>query len=312
MKSQNYDKRIFRFLSILNRLDSGKSVSTPNIAKEFNVSLRTIQRDVELLNLTGFPLVAKTKGTYSFVDGFSLKRSMVTNEEASLLSLMFDIAKSLGGSFEDSFRGIISKVLNQGKDSSFYVKMPEGFKLEKDTPFYRELDEAVDSSSKVSMQYEDHKGKKSELIVSPLKLIFYDGFWYLLCLRDDKGGVIKLRFDNIKGVKTLDEHYEKSKNVKTMLDQSVNVWFSENRARKVILEIDPSVAQYFKRKIYFPLQKIVKEHKNGRLTLETKVSSQFMEIIPTIHQWIPMIKIVSPVELKEKVKSLIRQYQKNF
>ncbi len=311
MKHQNYDKRIFRFLSILNRLDSGKTILTPDLAEEFNVSLRTIQRDIELLNLTGFPLVSSEKGKYGFVEGFSLKKAMLSNEEASLLSLMFDVTKSLGGNFEESFNGILRKVLNQGNDSSFYVKMPDGFKLEKDTPFHREIEQAIDSSCKAEVQYENQGGKISKFEISPLKLIFYEGFWYVLSLRDGKG-LIKLRLDNIKGLTVLKQQYESSKNLKAMMDESVNVWFPENRSQKVLLELKPSVAKYFKKKVYFPLQKIVKEHKDGRIVLETRVSNQYMEIIPTIHQWLPMIKILAPTELRTLSKKLTREYLKSL
>ena len=311
MKHQNYDKRIFRFLSILNHLDAGKTVSTPKIAKEFNVSLRTIQRDIELLNLTGFPLVAKDKGEYGFVDGFSLKKATLSHEEASLLSLMFEIAKSLGNSFEDSFRGILKKVLNQGGESSFYVKIPKAVKPEKDSAFHHDLEGAIESSRNMAVHYENQAGKQSEFEIAPLKLIFYEGFWYVLSLREGKG-LIKLRLDGIKELKVLSKTYEASKNLRAMLDESVNVWFPENRNQKVLLEVDAMVSKYFKKKMYFPLQKVVKEFKDGRIVLETMVSGQYMEIIPTIHEWLPMIKIIAPKELKTFSQKLIADYQKTL
>lgn len=310
MKHQNYDKRIFRFLSILNHLDAGQTVSTPKIAKEFNVSLRTIQRDIELLNLTGFPLVSREKGEYGFVEGFSLKKATLSHEEASLLSLMFEIAKSLGNSFEDSFRGILRKVLNQGGESSFYVKIPKAVKPERDSAFHHDLENAIESSQKVAVHYENQTGKQSEFEVAPLKLIFYEGFWYVLSLREGKG-LIKLRLDGIKELKILSKsHDQASKNLRAMLDESVNVWFPENRNQKVLLEVDATVSKYFKKKMYFPLQKVVKEFKDGRIVLQTMVSGQYMEIIPIIHEWLPMIKILAPKELKAFSKKLITDYQK--
>ena len=312
MKHQNYDKRIFRFLSILNHLDAGKTISTPKIAKEFNVSLRTIQRDIELLNLTGFPLVAKDKGEYGFVEGFSLKKATLSHEEASLLSLMFEIAKSLGSSFEDSFRGILRKVLNQGGESSFYVKIPKAVRPEKDGVFHHDIEGAIETCKKVWVHYENQAGKQSEFEVAPLKLIFYEGFWYALSLRDGKG-LIKLRLDGIKDLKVLTKDYAASANLRAMLDESVNVWFPENRNQKVLLEVDASVSKYFKKKQYFPLQKVVREYSDGRILLQTMVSTQqYMEVIPTIHEWLPMIKIVSPKELKAFSKKLISTYQKTL
>ncbi|MBU0896722.1 MAG: HTH domain-containing protein, partial [Candidatus Omnitrophica bacterium] len=58
MKNKSYDKKIFRLLFILNKLETRKKVSTSDLAKEFNVSLRTVQRDIELLSMAGFPLIS--------------------------------------------------------------------------------------------------------------------------------------------------------------------------------------------------------------------------------------------------------------
>ena len=69
-KNTSYDKKVFRLFFILNQLDSRKKISTGELAKEFNVSLRTVQRDIVLLNTTGFPIISLEKGYHSFMEGF--------------------------------------------------------------------------------------------------------------------------------------------------------------------------------------------------------------------------------------------------
>ena len=118
-KNASYDKKVFRLFSILNQLDSREKVSTSELAREFNVSLRTVQRDIVLLNTTGFPIIPLEKGYHSFIEGFSLKKMMLTREEASLLSFLHDISKSLGEKFEDSFSRILKKVVSKEQGSLF-------------------------------------------------------------------------------------------------------------------------------------------------------------------------------------------------
>ena len=113
-------------------------------------------------------------------------------------------------------------------------------------------------------------------------------------------------------MKVLSQVYDGAKNLKALLDESVNIWFPEKRHQKVLLEIDPAVSKYFEKKQYFPLQKIVKKHKDGRIVLQTQVSDQFMEIIPTIHEWLPMIKILAPQELKDFSKKLVSEYRNSL
>src|SRR3989339_1732926 len=80
--TRDYDRRIHRFMGMLNLADQGGGVSVAECARHYNVSLRTIQRDIALLAIVGFPLVDRSRGVYGFVDGFSLKKIQLTEEEA--------------------------------------------------------------------------------------------------------------------------------------------------------------------------------------------------------------------------------------
>lgn len=205
-RNTSYDKKVFRLFFILNQLDSRKKVSTSELAKEFNVSPRTVQRDIVLLNTTGFPIISLEKGYHSFIEGFSLKKMMLTKEEASLLSFLQEIAKSLGEKFEDSFSSILKKVISKEQDSAFYVKLPEGAKISRDFPYIKELEEAVKDNRKIVLHYKTPE-KEGDYRVCPLKIIFFDGFWYLLAQVDGKEWIIKFRLENIKKMELLDEYF---------------------------------------------------------------------------------------------------------
>jgi len=251
-KDKHYDKKIFRIIYVLNKLDGGGRVSTRELAEEFNVSIRTVQRDLELVNSAGFPIVPLEgpKGTYTFLDGFSLKRMLLSEEEASLLSFLYEIAHSLGTELEESFRELFKRVLTRNNESPFYIKMPDGQKLNKDVPFIKEIEEAVCDAKKIELQYLKD-GKDKGYKVAPLKIIFYDGFWYLLATVDERDWVVKFRLDKITKLNILEEEYDIPENVKLMLDESVNIWFSEKRDKRVILKVDSDSAEYFKQQTYF-------------------------------------------------------------
>ena len=106
----------------------------------------------------------------------------------------------------------------------------------------------------------------------------------------------------------ISDHFEPPKNLKTMLDESKNIWFNEKDKQTVILKISKEAARYFKQKKYFPHQKIVKENKDGSLVVESKVGD-FREAISTIMHWIPNIQVLEPKELKETIKAAIDEYR---
>jgi len=305
-RNKDYDKRIFRLLSILNKLDAGQKISSRELAEDFNVSLRSVQRDLELLSRAGFLLSSPQKGIYSFEDGFSLKKMRLTNEEASLLSFLYEIASSLGENFQKSFRNILQKVIQKEYDSPYYAKLPKGIGLKADYTFTSDLEEAIDQCQKIELSYEKHK-KIKKYTLCPLKVIYYEGFWYLLSQVDGKDWLLKFRLEQIKDVEVLDEYFEPPENLQTMLDQSVNIWFSERKTKKATLKIEKSAARFFKQRKYFPHQKIAKENKDGSLLVECRVSD-YMEVIPTVLHWIPHIKVIDPKDLRTEIKVLVKDY----
>ena len=106
----DYDKKLFRFVYILNRLSNREKVTTANLAREFNVTVRTAQRDLGLLSLTGFP-VSLDNGTYKFEEGFSLRRISVTPEEKFLLMLFYRLFSQTDKPFIDTAKNLLDKVL---------------------------------------------------------------------------------------------------------------------------------------------------------------------------------------------------------
>jgi predicted DNA-binding transcriptional regulator YafY len=307
MKNRSYDKKIFRLVSILNKLDTKGKVKTSELAKEFNVSVRSIQRDLELLNMTGFPLVMVDKGTHAFMEGFSLRKLTLSQKEASLLSILYEMSKELGKDFQDSFKDILQKVL-QNNESSFYIKMPAKTKENTNIPFVKELNLAIAECRQVELYYLKD-GKEKWFKVNPLKIAFFEGFWYLVSEINNKHWIIKFRLDKIKELKALDQTFEPPENIKTILDQSINIWFSEKRDKKIKLRINKEVAHFFKERQYFPLQRIVKENKDGALIIEC-TACEYQEVIPTILKWIPYIKVVKPNELHNKTIKRIEMYKR--
>jgi predicted DNA-binding transcriptional regulator YafY len=301
-----YEKKLFRLMTILNRLESGGKATTTDLSEEFRVTPRTVQRDLELLHSTGFLVTSPEKGLHKFEEGYSLKKMKLSPEEASLLSFFSDIAGSLGEKFGESFRHLTSKIIQAEYDSPYYAKIPAGVKMKKDYPFINDLEEAVLEGQKVKICYK-MPAKEKTYTIRPYKIVFFDGFWYLLSQIDGKRWIVKFRLDRITDVEVLSTHFGVSDDIQAMLDQSVNIWFEPKPTMKVVLKIDKDAAPFFKEKRYFPNQKVVKTNRDGSLIIEAKAGSH-MEVAPTVMHWMPLITVISPKALKDEVKSTVARY----
>src|SRR5438045_9796978 len=76
-------KRIDRVTAVLIQLQSKKVVKAQDIAERFNISLRTVYRDINTLQEAGVPIIGEAGVGYSIMDGYRLPPVMFTKEEAT-------------------------------------------------------------------------------------------------------------------------------------------------------------------------------------------------------------------------------------
>ena len=300
MQKEMHNK-LTRLLYELNALDKGP-IRLKDMAAETGVTVRTLERDMNDIQEADFPLWNPDPGVYAFVEGFSLERMKLSSAEASILVLMSDMASSLGGNFGHSFT-MLNRLLAAPQDNPFFIKMNSG-EMYKDTPITRTLEECVRGREWVTICYKG--GKMADYLMRPLKLMWVEGFWYLLALTtDDK--LLKFRLEKITSAKATNKPFKYNKNIDKILRESTNIWFEKDRPLEVTLEVSAECAKYFKRKTYFPLQKVEKELKDGRIVISCKAAKE-EEILPTILHWLPHIKIVSPTSLHKRVKDVLKDY----
>ena len=113
--------RFDRIVAILIQLQSKKIVRAQELSDRFNVSLRTIYRDIRTLESSGVPIVAEAGVGYSIMEGYRLPPIMFTKEEAGsfvaaekLMQQYTD--KSLGGHFESAMLKVKSTLRSREKE----------------------------------------------------------------------------------------------------------------------------------------------------------------------------------------------------
>lgn len=103
--------RLERISAILVKLQSRPLITAREIAKQFNISLRTVYRDIRSLEESGIPVSGEAGQGYSLVDGFKLPPLMFTTEEAiSFLMAEKLISHQTDGDTYDVFRSGMDKI----------------------------------------------------------------------------------------------------------------------------------------------------------------------------------------------------------
>lgn len=311
-------EKLENILKIINRFDkSVYPISIETLAKELGVNKKSVYRYIDTINQAGIPIDSvynengQPTGTYQFFNDFNMKKLKITNEELTLLVALYEFTKKFKNKFNESFQSILNKVISSSGKDIYYVKISDGIQMKKDNPFIDEIENAIKNKNKIRLKYLKLCDKKQFTYkIIPLKILFFDGFWYLAGITETNKYLIKYRIDNIKSLEVLVETFDDSINIKSLLDNSVNIFFPKKRNTRVKIHIDKEASSYFKKKNIFPEQLIIEENNDG-LIIETHIS-QFVEIEHIICQWIPHVKIIEPGELKKELKEKLTKYLEKF
>ena len=204
--------RASRILSILLTLQVKGRRTADQLAEQFEVSVRTIYRDIDHLSAAGVPVYADRgpNGGYALLDGYRTRLDGldIGEAEALLLSVIPDAAKALGvGERTESAQIKLFSALHfearlgaERVARRFYLDPLPWYHAPEPVIHLRAAAEAVWSSLRLKLKYESWKGLV-EREIEPLGLAMKAGVWYLVAHVKDNARVY--RVSNIVEVTTL-------------------------------------------------------------------------------------------------------------
>jgi predicted DNA-binding transcriptional regulator YafY len=205
-KKAEFANKIRRIWTMLNFLDKGGRIYTEKMARELNVSKRTIQRDIKIIEYAGFRIERcnNMPGAYRFEKGFRLGKIMITREEAAVMALLSDMFREFGDEFSATVRGLRKKMEVEGRETPFYFKVPQIVKAKAHIAYFS--GKAIVEHRRIIVEYESRRGREVRK-VDPHTIYGHDGFLYLVVKERGRKGFLKFRMDKINSVKVLNEKF---------------------------------------------------------------------------------------------------------
>lgn len=303
----DYDKALTRLVIILSRLNDGEELSVKELAEEFGVSIRTVQRDFNDRLVGRFPIY-QDKRKWKIQDGFKLEKT-TSLEDRIVLDILDGMISGSSGKFSTRAKELLKKLKNDDVNP-IYTKLD----LEDISDKLQEiklLEPSIKNRQLITYIYQ-FKGYKKQLEVKPLKIVNYEGFWYLIALDSRNDKLKKYYLKNITDVKIIDKTFKTNTNLDKLLEDSISIWFNKDKTPfEVKLFISKMIAKYFKRKPISSSQKITKKHKDGSIEISLFISHD-MEIIPLIKYWIPHVKVIEPIYIRDIIVDEIEGYANYF
>ena len=301
-KPQNNTKwdRINTIYELLNRSSDGLTIA--ELSNELGVSTKTIQRDLyEVLAEYG----AVKNGRVWKIDKKQASDTLNPSEKI-ILGILDEMAKGGGKTFYGKAHSLLAKMTQQ-LEQPIFTNMDSETLDDGNLELFITLEKSIKNKQEVSFLY-----KKHIFTLKPLKLAFFDGFWYLLAFdSEDKDKFKKFHLKSISELTQLENSFSISSDIESRLAKANSIWFDlDKELFDVNLLIEKDIAKYFIRK---PLksQVITGEEKDGSLEIVVSISNE-MEILPIILWYIPYIKVLSPDWLADMVKTKVGEYHKEL
>lgn len=211
--------RIDRLFGILLRLQRAGSIRAQDLARHFEVSERTIYRDIAALNELGVPIISLPNAGYELPAGFNLPPLFFTSGEAGALALAVQLllAQTKGTTSQDAERAltkiaaILPRELRGRVDQlSAVVRFYAA-----DCPFDLDdqrllaLQRAIAERRVVALRYHSYRGNKTlEREVEPDGLTYNHGVWYLGGYCRLRQGQRSFRLDRVDALHVLDATFQ--------------------------------------------------------------------------------------------------------
>lgn len=200
-----------RLFQILYHLLSNGEATATELASKFEVSTRTIYRDIDKLSFAGIPVytTAGYRGGIHLDENFVLKKSLLSENDIQSILMGIESFSSISFSSSDEVISKLQALFHVPKTNWMQIDYSRwGCSAQKEQHIFTLLKEAIQNKYQVHFEYYNSKGESSNRICNPLKLIFKDRAWYLYahCMNKNKGRLF--RISRIRKLELTDQSFE--------------------------------------------------------------------------------------------------------
>ena len=299
---KSYDKTLSRLIMILHKLDEDERPTQKELAEEFNVSVRTIQRDINRLHY--FSIEKNRDGTLQFIKGFSLKRTSFGDMEMMLVYLSLSMVTDISPEFSKSADAVISKLLLPSFSSPYMIKSDPFEPINMDSDLMNEIEHAIQDNRESILTV-----KGNEIPVQPYKVVSFDELWYLFAREVESGKVKTYFISDISAIKVLSTRFKLENPVDDLLKNVHAACFEDGVQFEVTVKVLQPIAHFFKLKKHLASQEIIEERNDGSLIIKFTVSHD-EEVDNIIKAWLPHIEVLTPIRLRDQILNELETYIK--
>lgn len=295
------ESRLFR---IVYYLLQNRKATAPELAQKFEVSIRTIYRDIDSISSAGIPVYATQGkgGGISILNDYTLDKSLFSEQEQEQ---MLTALQGMVATTEENSNELLTKLSGLFQINStnwIEVDFSDWAHRTQQQDTFNIIKEAIFQKRVISFCYFSGKGNKEKRNVRPIRLVFKSKSWYLysFCLlRND------YRFFKLTRIKELE-----------MLSETFTQDFTPTKIEKQIqVENTVAVKLKFARqaafRVYDEFTDSITEDSQGNLYVQIDLPDNEV-LYSYVMSFSDSVEIIEPQSIREQMKKRLQKMQEKY
>ena len=296
------ENRYFQMVYLL--LEKG-SMTAPELADYFEVSVRTIYRDIDILSAAGIPVYATRGkgGGISIQDNFVLKKSILSEQEQTQILMALQGIRIVEDEYTRTLLSKLSSVFQKQNVNWLEIDFSSWTKSGAGKDNFQKLQSAIFKSKIVAFHYYSGKGEVIKRVVEPLKLVFKSTDWYLYGYCSTRNDFRFFKLTRIRNLEITNGEYVRSIPEQIFVEEEK----FEMETVKVTLLFDKSMSF----RVYDKFDDEVTENQDGSLLEETVMPNNQL-LISHILSWGDKVEVISPQNIRNKVSERAKKIYEKY
>jgi predicted DNA-binding transcriptional regulator YafY len=311
--------RFDRITAILIQLQSKKIVKAQDLANRFDISLRTVYRDIRSLEEAGVPLFGEAGIGYSLVDGYRLPPITFTREEA----MTFVTAKKFMAQFTDvamksSYQSAMYKMkaVLRSDEKDLVENIEDSILIRKRIPNENNIpDNILDSILRCITEncvakivyYSFNNEEKKARTIEPIGIYYENQYWYVIACCQLRKDYRNFRTDRMIGIQLSDEKFHKKY---PPFKDFIKKTEKKHPFEAVVIKVNKRIARYLQNQKYY--YGFVSETINKDAVEMTFKTMSIKGFVRWFVIFADQVKIVEPLYIKDQVRELIAAISKKL
>ncbi|HGD2914591.1 TPA: helix-turn-helix transcriptional regulator [Streptococcus agalactiae] len=295
------NNRLFKILYYV--LEKGK-VTANELAEKYEVSIRTIYRDIDVLSSAGIPIYATQGkgGGIEIADDFVLKKSFLSENEQEQILIALKGLELTNKEYENELLTKLTALFKTKNTNWIEVDFTNWQRSKSYDELFKDIKSAIINKNIVSFTYFSSNKKETSREVKPIRLLFKGWDWYVYAFCLSRNDFRYFKLSRIKEFEILSNTFE---------DDFDNIVLKKEMEYEETVFVKVKFDRKMAFRVYDEVSSAIEEDEDGNLHATVELPNNY-NLYNYIFSYGDAAEVLEPKEIRDKIKNIINFMDKKY